>query len=75
MRIAARRGADRLSLPSNLGVVLYYVGVNSNVLELTPPLIFAKAEADEAVDILDQALGDVEAGRFDIAKIDAFSGW
>jgi len=70
-----RVAAQTIYRAFELGAVLYYVGVNSNVLELTPPLILTKAEADEAVAILDQALGDVEAGKFDMAKLDAFSGW
>lgn len=70
-----RAAAQIIYRAFELGAVLYYVGVNSNVLELTPPLILTKAEADEAVTILDQALGDVEAGKFDIAKLDPFSGW
>ncbi len=70
-----RAAAQTIYRAFELGAVLYYVGVNSNVLELTPPLILTNAEADEAVAILDQALGDVEAGKFDIGKLDAFSGW
>ncbi|MBL8894681.1 MAG: aminotransferase class III-fold pyridoxal phosphate-dependent enzyme, partial [Rhizobiales bacterium] len=73
--VVPRAAAQTIYRAFELGAVLYYVGVNSNVLELTPPLILTRAEADEAVAILDQALGDVEAGKFDIAKLDAFSGW
>jgi 4-aminobutyrate aminotransferase len=58
-----------------LGLVVYYVGVNSNVLELTPPLTFSRADADAALEILDRALGDVAAGRFDAAKLGQFAGW
>ncbi|MDP9138019.1 MAG: aspartate aminotransferase family protein [Pseudomonadota bacterium] len=58
-----------------LGLIVYYVGVGSNVLELTPPLIFSNADVDEAIGILEQALGDVEAGRFDSSKLAAFAGW
>ena len=39
-----------------LGLVLYYVGVNSNVLELTPPLTLTKDEASAGIDLLDRAL-------------------
>jgi 4-aminobutyrate aminotransferase len=70
-----RAAAQTIYRAFELGAVLYYVGVNSNVLELTPPLILTKAEADEALAILDQALSDVEAGKFDAAKLDAFAGW
>jgi 4-aminobutyrate aminotransferase len=58
-----------------LGLVLYYVGVNSNVLELTPPLILSKAQALQAVEALDQAISDVAAGRFNDSKLSAFEGW
>ena len=71
----SRAAAQVVYRAFELGLVVYYVGVDSNVLELTPPLIFAKADVDEAVGILEQALGDVEAGRFDASKLDAFAGW
>ena len=58
-----------------LGVVVFYVGMHSNVLELTPPLTLAEREAAQAIDVLDRAIGDVEAGRVprDIAR--DFAGW
>jgi len=58
-----------------LGLVLYYVGLNSNVLELTPPLILTKAQAAEAISILDSALTDVEQGRVSDDAIREFAGW
>jgi 4-aminobutyrate aminotransferase len=58
-----------------LGLVLYYVGVNSNVLEFTPPLTLTKEEASAGVDLLDQALTDVTAGRVDAKALAAFAGW
>jgi 4-aminobutyrate aminotransferase len=58
-----------------LGLVLYYVGVNSNVLEFTPPLTLSDAEVDEGIDILDAALADVAAGRVDEAAAAKFAGW
>lgn len=58
-----------------LGLVLYYVGANSNVLEMTPPLTLTSGEAREAVSILDRVLDDVAEGRVpdDIAA--GFEGW
>ncbi|MBB4302551.1 4-aminobutyrate aminotransferase [Rhodobium orientis] len=58
-----------------LGLVVYYVGMNSNVLELTPPLTLSAAEADEAVAIISQAISDAAAGRVDDAKLKGFEGW
>jgi 4-aminobutyrate aminotransferase len=58
-----------------LGLVLYYVGVDSNVLEFTPPLTLSDAEVDEGVDILDAALADVAAGRVDEAAATQYAGW
>ncbi|MFT3988095.1 aspartate aminotransferase family protein [Aestuariivirga sp.] len=58
-----------------LGLVLYYVGLDSNVLELTPPLVLTRAEADEAVSILDRAIGDVERGLVSDDAIREFAGW
>jgi 4-aminobutyrate aminotransferase len=70
-----RAAAQVIYRAFELGVVVYYVGVNSNVLELTPPLIFSRADVDEAIAILDRALADVEKGKFDVAKLDAYAGW
>jgi 4-aminobutyrate aminotransferase len=58
-----------------LGAVLYYVGLHSNVLEVTPPLIISRREAEEALGILNQALTDVEQGRVPDEKIRDFQGW
>jgi 4-aminobutyrate aminotransferase len=58
-----------------LGLVLYYVGVNSNVLEMTPSLQLTIEEATTAVEILDQALTDVEAGRVSDDTVSRFAGW
>jgi 4-aminobutyrate aminotransferase len=58
-----------------LGLLLFYVGMFSNVLEITPPLILTETEADEGVAILDQALADVEAGRVGDEAITRYAGW
>ncbi|MBW1676092.1 MAG: aspartate aminotransferase family protein [Deltaproteobacteria bacterium] len=58
-----------------LGAVIYYVGLYSNVLELTPPLILSSKEAEEAIEILDQAITDVEHDRVSDEKIRGFKGW
>ena len=58
-----------------LGMVIYYVGKNSNVLELTPPLILSTDHVDDAVQILDQAIDDVAHGRVSDKSLEGFEGW
>lgn len=58
-----------------LGLVLYYVGVASNVLEFTPPLILSRAEVDTGIAILDQSLTDVARGVIGPGDIAGFDGW
>ncbi len=58
-----------------LGLLIFYVGMFSNVLEITPPLILTPAEVDEGVAILDQALGDVEAGKVSDETVARYAGW
>jgi len=58
-----------------LGLLVFYVGMFSNVLEITPPLILTEAEADEGVALLDQALSDVEEGKVSDDAIARYAGW
>jgi len=72
---ASRYAAKLVYRAFELGLVLYYVGMNSNVLEMTPPLNLRKKEVDEAVEILDRAMTDVTAGKVSDDDIRPFEGW
>lgn len=58
-----------------LGVVIYLVGTEGDVLEFTPPLTITEAELREALAILDRALTDVAAGLVSDADIAPYAGW
>jgi 4-aminobutyrate aminotransferase len=58
-----------------LGLVVFYGGIYSNVMEITPPLIMTDAEVDEGVEILDQAIGEVEAGEVSDEALGEYAGW
>lgn len=58
-----------------LGLLVFYVGMASNVLEITPPLVISEAEIDQGVALLDQALADVVAGRVSDDLVAPFAGW
>lgn len=58
-----------------LGLVTYYVGMHSNVIELTPPLTTNEAEIDEAISILDQALREVAEGEVDDEVVRRYNPW
>nr|CAD6628617.1 aspartate aminotransferase family protein [Rhizobium sp. TCK] len=72
---ARREAALAVYRAFELGLVLYYVGVNSNVLELTPPLTLTEEEARQGVAILDRALAEVSQGMVDDDLLVGFSGW
>ena len=72
---AAKETAKVTYRAFELGLLVYYVGMFNNVLEITPPLIMTRAQVDEGVAILDQALTDVAAGRVSDEAIARYAGW
>ena len=58
-----------------LGANFLYVGLNANVLEITPPLTVSEAEIEEGIDIIDRALGDVASGVVADQSVQAFMNW
>jgi 4-aminobutyrate aminotransferase len=72
---AAMQTAKVVYRAYELGAVLYYVGLQSNVLELTPPLTMGDNELDKALEILDDAISDVEHDRVPDEAIRNFQGW
>ncbi|MCR6498009.1 aspartate aminotransferase family protein [Shinella sp. CPCC 101442] len=56
-----------------LGLVLYYVGMNGNVLEITPPLTMSEDEIHQAVDLLDKAFS--ESATVSDEVVSGFAGW
>ena len=72
---AATEAAKVVYRAYELGAVLYYVGLQSNVLEITPPLIIEEKEIEEALEILENAISDVENHRVSDDAIRNFQGW
>jgi 4-aminobutyrate aminotransferase len=58
-----------------LGLIVFYAGAWGNALEITPPLILTKAEVDEGVAILDQAIADVLDGKISDDEVAPYAGW
>ncbi|MGH2615467.1 MAG: aspartate aminotransferase family protein [Thermomicrobiales bacterium] len=58
-----------------LGLIVYYAGNWGNVLEITPPLILTRAEIEEGVYILRQAIQDVLDGKVSDDEVAPFAGW
>lgn len=58
-----------------LGLLVFYVGIHGNVIEITPPLIITKDEIDAAIAILDQAFTDLRAGKINMERVREYAGW
>jgi 4-aminobutyrate aminotransferase len=75
-REPARRACAKVAYRAReLGVAVFYVGQYSNVLELTPPITLSKAEVQEGLQVLGQAIGDVENDRVSDEVLAGYSGW
>ena len=58
-----------------LGASFIYVGLEANVLEITPPLTLSDAECEEGLAIIDRALADVAAGLVPDEAVQAYMNW
>jgi 4-aminobutyrate aminotransferase len=58
-----------------LGLILGYVGMFSNVIEITPPLTISQKNVDSACEILERAIKDVQAGKVSNSEIEKYGGW
>lgn len=58
-----------------LGLLVYYVGIHGNVIEITPALTISKKNIDTAINILDQAFQDVIEKKVDMNKVRKHGGW
>ena len=58
-----------------LGLLYFCSGIFSNVLEFTPPLIITRDQAEKAVGIIDQAIGDALSGNVSSEKVADYAGW
>jgi 4-aminobutyrate aminotransferase len=72
---AAKEAAKVAYRAFELGLIVFYGGIYSNVLEITPPLTMTPEEADQGIAILDEALRDVESGSFPDEKLGRYAGW
>jgi 4-aminobutyrate aminotransferase len=72
---AALEAAKLVYRCKELGLILFYGGIYSNVIEVTPPLTLTREQADQGLAIVDQALSDVEAGRISDEQLGRYAGW
>lgn len=58
-----------------LGLILFYVGLDSNVIEITPPLNINREDVLQGLEIFEKALEDVLAGKVPDSAIKDYKGW
>lgn len=57
------------------GLAVFYVGMHSNVLELTPPLTISEADLDAGIERLGAAIGDARTETLDPDLLAQYAGW
>lgn len=73
-RAPARAEAAKLIYRAyELGLVVYCVGMNANVLEMTPPLTVPDTDIDQALNVLDRAFAEVSDVPDTV--VSQFAGW
>jgi 4-aminobutyrate aminotransferase len=72
---ASAQAAKVVFRAMELGAVLFYVGMHSNVLELTPPLTLSADEVAEGLAIIEAAIDDVENERVPDSAVAPYAGW
>src|SRR5699024_6605394 len=58
-----------------LGLLVYYVGIFDNVIEITLPLTISKKEVDLAIEILDKSIQDYQENIIISSKYEKYGGW
>jgi 4-aminobutyrate aminotransferase len=71
---AAKEAAKVVFRAFELGLILFYGGIYSNVLEITPPLTISDEEIIHGIGIIDRALSDVESGLVGDEALQ-YGGW
>ncbi|NHM31291.1 aminotransferase class III-fold pyridoxal phosphate-dependent enzyme [Neobacillus terrae] len=57
-----------------MGLIIFYGGIYSNVLEITPPLTISDDEIRHGIEVLDKALTNVENGLVSDDAL-SYAGW
>jgi 4-aminobutyrate aminotransferase len=58
-----------------LGLLTVFVGIDSNVMEITPPLIITQKQIERGATIIESAIKDVEAGLVPTSVVSGFAGF
>ncbi len=72
---AKRETAKTVFRAWQLGLLVAYMGMHSNVIEVIPPLTITPEKADEGLAILDHALRDVESGLVSDSSVREYNPW